>query len=68
MFAEFYKQKTGLTENDSFRSFAANGKQKQQTSVRLLEMETENKSLFSMVGEQKSVIDDCCFSKRAYLW
>jgi hypothetical protein len=31
-----------LTENGNFRLFAANGKQKRQTSVRLLQMRTEN--------------------------
>jgi hypothetical protein len=40
---------TELTENGNFRLFAANGKRKQQTSISLLQMETENGSLFSLV-------------------
>jgi hypothetical protein len=28
-------------------------------------MEMENGSLFTLVGKRKTVIDDCCFSKRA---
>jgi hypothetical protein len=42
MFPEFRKQKTKRMENGSFCLFAANGKQKQQTSVCLLQTETEN--------------------------
>jgi hypothetical protein len=40
-----------LTENYNFCLFAANGKQKRQTFVCLLQMETENGSLFSLVGK-----------------
>ncbi len=47
----FRKQKTELTENGNLRCFAANGKRKQQTSVCLLQAETENRSLFSLVGK-----------------
>jgi hypothetical protein len=54
-------------EKGNFRLYAANGKRKRQTSVCLLQTETENISFFSMVGKQQTVIDDCCFSKRAHL-
>ncbi len=47
-------------ENCNFSLFAAKGKWKWQTSNWLLQMETENRSLFSLV-------DDCCFSKHAHL-
>jgi hypothetical protein len=30
--------------------------------------ETENGSFFCLVGNWQTVIDDCCFSKRARLW
>jgi hypothetical protein len=40
-FPEFRKRKTELTENGNFRLFAANGKRKRQTSICLLQMETE---------------------------
>jgi hypothetical protein len=49
MFPEFHKQKTELTENGNFRLFAANRKQKWQTSARLLQTETENESFFLLV-------------------
>jgi hypothetical protein len=39
-------------ENSDCRLFAANGKQKRQTSVCLLQTETENGSLFSLVGKK----------------
>jgi hypothetical protein len=42
-----------LTENSSFRLFAPNGKRKRQTSVCLLQKETENGSLFPLVGIDK---------------
>jgi hypothetical protein len=38
-------------ENGKFRSLSANGKWKWQTSVCLLQTETENGSLFSLVGK-----------------
>jgi hypothetical protein len=41
---------TELTENGNFHFFAANGKWKQQASVCLLQTETGNGSLFSLVG------------------
>jgi hypothetical protein len=41
-----------LTENDNFLLFAANGKREWKTSVSFLQMETENESLFSLVGKQ----------------
>jgi hypothetical protein len=40
-----------LTENGNFHLFATNGKWKQQTFVHLLQMETGNGSLFSLVGK-----------------
>jgi hypothetical protein len=41
---------TELTENGNFRLFAVNGKQ--QTSLCLLQRETENGGLFSLVGKR----------------
>jgi hypothetical protein len=67
MFLEFHKQKTELTQNGNFCLFAANRKQKWQMSVFLLQTETENGSLFSLVVKGYTVINDCCFSKRAHL-
>jgi hypothetical protein len=52
VFPEFRKQKMELTENGNFRLFAENRKQKRQTSVCLLKMETENESLSSLVGNR----------------
>ncbi len=48
-------QKTELTENGNFSLFDANRKQKRQLSVCMLQMETENGSLFFLVflGWQK---------------
>jgi hypothetical protein len=46
-----YIRKTELTEKGNFRLFAANGKWKRQSFVCLLQMETENESLFSLVGK-----------------
>jgi hypothetical protein len=46
------KRKTELTTNGNFILFAAIGKRKRQTSVCLLQMETENGSLFSMVSKR----------------
>jgi hypothetical protein len=60
-------QKTKLVKNGNFRSFAANGKREWQTSVCLLQTEMENGSLFSLLANDKMVIDDCCFSKCAHL-
>jgi hypothetical protein len=40
-----------LTENGNIRLFAASGKQKWQTSVCSLQVETENGILFSLVGK-----------------
>jgi hypothetical protein len=40
-----------LTENGNFRLFAANGKQKRQTSVCLLRTDMENGCLFSFAGK-----------------
>jgi hypothetical protein len=54
-------------ENGIFRLFAANGQQKQETSVCLLQTETVNGRLFSLVSKRYTVINDCCFSKRAHL-
>jgi hypothetical protein len=51
-----------LTENGNSRLFAANRKRIKQS---LLQIETENVSLFSLVGKGLTVIDDCCLSKRA---
>jgi hypothetical protein len=31
------------------------------------QMETENGSLFSLVVKPQTVMDDCCFSKRAHI-
>jgi hypothetical protein len=39
-------------EHGNFHFFAANGKQKYQTSVCLLHIEMENGNLFSLVGKQ----------------
>jgi hypothetical protein len=39
-----------LTENGNFRLFVANGKR--QTSLCLLQRETENGGLFSLVGRR----------------
>jgi hypothetical protein len=39
-------------ENSNFRLFATKGKWKRQTSLCLLQMETENGSLFSLVGKR----------------
>jgi hypothetical protein len=41
-----------LTENGLFYLFAANGKHKRQASVCLLKIETENGSLFFLVGKR----------------
>ncbi len=41
-----------VTDNGNFHWFAANGKQKPQTSVCLLQTGTENGSLFFLVGKQ----------------
>ncbi len=38
-----------------------------QTSVCFLQPETENRNLFTWVGQQYMVIDDSCFRKRAHL-
>jgi hypothetical protein len=38
-------------ENGNFHFFTANGKRKRQTSVCLLDMETESGSLFFLVGK-----------------
>jgi hypothetical protein len=43
--------KTELKENGNFHLFVANGKQKRQTSICLLQTETENGSLFFLVGK-----------------
>jgi hypothetical protein len=48
MFPEFRKRIIKLMESGNFRLLAANGKRKWQTSVCLLQMETENRSLFSL--------------------
>ncbi len=48
-FPEFRKKKMELTENGNFRLFSANGKLNWQTSICLLQMETENRCLFSLV-------------------
>jgi hypothetical protein len=40
-----------LPENSNFCLFAAKGKWKQQTGVCLMQMGTENKSLFSLVSK-----------------
>jgi hypothetical protein len=39
-------------ENGNFRLFSANGKRKWQTSVCLLQTETENGRLFSLIGKR----------------
>jgi hypothetical protein len=44
-----------------------NGKWQQQTSICLLQMEKENRSLFSLVGKRLTVNNVCNFSKPAYL-
>jgi hypothetical protein len=46
------KRKMELTENGLFYLFAANGKHKRQASVCLLKKETENGSLFFLVGKR----------------
>ncbi len=43
--------KKELTENGNFQLFAANEKPNWQTSVCLLQTETEKGSLFSLVGK-----------------
>ncbi len=48
-----YIRKSEPAENRNFRLFAAK--------------ENGNGSLFSLVGERQTVINDCCFSKRAHL-
>ncbi len=47
-------QKSELTENSNFRLFAANGNGKWK--------------FVSLVGNDLTIIDDCCFSKHAHLW
>jgi hypothetical protein len=47
------QRKTELTENGNFRLFSANGKRKRQTSVCLLQTETENGHLFSRSANDK---------------
>ncbi len=47
-----YLQKMELTENGNLRLFTENGKEKQQTSIYLLQTETENRSLFSFVSKR----------------
>jgi hypothetical protein len=42
-------------ENSKFRRFAANGKQKRQTYVCLLQTETENRRLFAADGNGKQM-------------
>jgi hypothetical protein len=43
---------TELTENGNFHLLAANRKQRRQTSICFLQTETENGSLFSLIGKQ----------------
>jgi hypothetical protein len=52
MYPKLRKQKAELMENDNFHMFAANRKQERQTSACLLQMEMENRSIFSLVGKQ----------------
>ncbi len=59
-FPGFRKRIIILTESGNFRLLAENGKRKWQTSVCLLQTETENRSLFSLVGKRQTVIDVCC--------
>jgi hypothetical protein len=67
IYLHIYIHKMELAGNDNFHLFAANGKRKQQTSVCLLLTKTENLSLFSLIGKRLTVINDCCFSKRAHI-
>ncbi len=54
MFQKYCKGKTEQTENSNFPFFAANGKRKRQTSICLLQTETENGSQkFFFLGRQK---------------
>jgi hypothetical protein len=48
-----YLQKTKLKENGNFCLFAAHGKWKRKTLICLLQTETENGSLFSLVAKDK---------------
>jgi hypothetical protein len=50
MYVYIYR-KTEITENGNFRLFGANGKWKLQTFACSLQTETENGSLFSLVGK-----------------
>ncbi len=64
---EFCKQKTELKENGNFCLFSVNGKWKQQSFVYLLQTETENVRLFSLVTKWSTIINDCCFRKHSHL-
>jgi hypothetical protein len=54
-FKYIYIRKTELTENDNFHVFAADGKRKWQTLFCFVQ--TENGSLFSLVGKRSTVVD-----------
>ncbi len=59
--------KMELMENGKFLLYAANGKRKRQTSV-FLAANVNGKQKFVFLGQQtRTVIDNCCLSKRAYL-
>jgi hypothetical protein len=51
------------TATANFRLSVANGKRQWQNSVCLLQAETENGNLFSLVCQ--TLVGHCCFSKRA---
>jgi hypothetical protein len=68
MFPEFRKQNSELTKNGNFRLFAANGKWKRQTSVGLLQTETESTEVcFPWSANYKGKYTIAVFSKRAHL-
>jgi hypothetical protein len=50
------ERKMELAETGNFRLFAANRKQKRQTSNWLLQVESENENLFSLVSKKQTLM------------
>jgi hypothetical protein len=60
----FPQTKSRTNGNVDFRLFPANRKRRRKTFISLLQMEAENRSLFSFVSKRLKIIDDSCFSFR----
>jgi hypothetical protein len=54
-FLEFHKQKTELAGNSNFRLFPENGKWKLQTSICLLQTETQTDICFPRSANEKGI-------------